>query len=128
MRYPKTAKEIMDFQLHGRLPKESPTPETPLRALLAAIYPRDRSRLGAIQLGPELGFNCRLVFDNAEQLLRWLGHNQTVRNNAPLAYQSHQDSRVSKVTLAMLNKHLVKPMDDKTFKDISHSLKRQGFL
>lgn len=66
-------KAMMDLQATGRLPQ---TPErddpSPLARLLNSLTPRELLQITSVTVCPELGYQCRNTFRNAQQTLNWL--------------------------------------------------------
>lgn len=67
MRNPKA---YMEHKASGALPRTI-MPASPLITLLESIPARLRSQIRGVRLDPSLGYQCRLQFHTAEQLLRW---------------------------------------------------------
>ena len=67
----RSPKDLMDFQMTGRLPN-AVQPSSPLITFLESLTPRDRLQMVGVRLSPKLGYQSGAQFGNAEQMLRYL--------------------------------------------------------
>lgn len=106
--------KLMRFKLTGQLPREVPTPSTPLRELIEQIPPRLRYRFRGVKLDKELGFNSSAQFNHLEQLYTWLGGGETLIGNQTMPYMSWQNRGFRKqLKVSDLSKFCaVKPSDE----------------
>lgn len=104
-RAPRNGKEIMDFQLRGKLPRDIEAPLTPLLALIKRIPVTYWRQFGAVRLSPELGFRNSSQFHSLCQLATWLGHNRKISRTQVLPYMSYRLRSVQIVTLEKLLEH-----------------------
>ncbi|WP_415912467.1 hypothetical protein [Neptuniibacter sp. QD37_11] len=94
--------DLVRFNATGRLPN-SVRPVSPLISILEEISPRDRLEIKGIRIS-QLGYMTDQVWQNAEQLYRWLkpdsevigaypaGSRQDKRFNRPLSLQDIKDN------------------------------------
>ena len=104
-RAPRNGKEIMDFQLRGKLPRDVDAPLTPLLALIKRIPVTYWRQFGAVRLSPELGFRNSSQFHSLCQLATWLGHNRKIAPHQRMPYMGYQIRSVRNVTLGKLLEH-----------------------
>ncbi|EGQ7973644.1 hypothetical protein I7Z51_002569 [Vibrio parahaemolyticus] len=99
-------KQLIKYQMTGRLPRVSDAPATPLRDLISNIPPRLRLEFKGIRLSASLGFNSGAQFHNLEQLYSWLGADQKLIGSATMPYMSWRIAAFNKpLTLAELIPH-----------------------
>lgn len=78
MRNPKA---MMDYQMYGRVPRGE-RPDSPLITLLERYTPHDRLRIRGIRIA-SLGYTNSHLWQNAEQLYRWLKPSNEVFGSYP---------------------------------------------
>lgn len=76
----------------GKLPVDK-KPASPLITLLESLGPRDRARITAVTIGPELGYTGQRTFHNAAQALNWL---KPHHHSANYVSESWRDKRFQK--------------------------------
>lgn len=74
----RSPRDMMRFQATGALPTPA-SPQSPLITLLESIYPRDRQRITAVVIGPQLGYQGHHRFHNLAQALNWLKPSYTAK-------------------------------------------------
>lgn len=79
-------RDMMRFQASGALPTPA-SPQSPLITLLESIYPRDRQRITAVVIGPQLGYQGHHRFHNLAQALNWLKPCYTAKSYPSQSYQ-----------------------------------------
>lgn len=99
----RSPKAQMDYMLRGKLPNTY-TPKSPLIELLENIPPRERLQFQGIRMSPKLGYETNQIFNNAEQLLRWLKPQQHMTQPCPAESRKIQ-SFDKQLTIADLKSH-----------------------
>lgn len=84
--------DMIRFRATGALPTPA-NPQSPLIMLLESINPRDRSRITAVVIGPDLGYQGVHRFHNLAQALNWLKPSAVAKHHPS---QSHQIRAFSK--------------------------------
>lgn len=86
-------RDMMRFQATGTLPTPA-SPQSPLITLLDSIYPRDRQRITAVVIGPQLGYQGHHRFHNLAQALNWLNPSYTAKSYPSQSFQIREFSKV----------------------------------
>ncbi len=82
----RSPRDMMRFQATGALPSPA-SPQSPLITLLESIYPRDRQRITAVVIGPQLGYQGHHRFQNLAHALNWLKPSYTAKTYPSQSYQ-----------------------------------------
>lgn len=96
---------LLKYQLTGRTPRETKSPEIPLRTLIESIPRSERQRYRNINICPELGLNLKTSFHSLMHLWLWLGGGKTLIETERMPYQSYVNPQCKKVTVKQLRKH-----------------------
>lgn len=74
-------------------PPQATRVTSPLIELLESIPPRERLGIRRITLGPKLGYAGAVVFENGEQLLRWLKPKEYLIGTESTPAEARRDRR-----------------------------------
>ncbi|MGF6281980.1 hypothetical protein ABH908_000533 [Pseudomonas frederiksbergensis] len=85
-------RDMMRFQATGALPTPA-SPQSPLITLLDSISPRDRQRITAVVIGPQLGYQGLHRFHNLAQALNWLKPSYTAKSYPSQSFQMRAFSK-----------------------------------
>jgi len=79
-------RDMIRYQATGALPTPA-NPQSPLISLLESIYPRERARITAVVIGPQLGYQGHHRFHNLAQALNWLKPSAPAKHHASQSFQ-----------------------------------------